>query len=316
VGFLLFTLAGFSSGEIRAARQFHLHATASRPVLAFLFLGALDASAQATSPGPPSQPATREVVDEMGRTVRIPLSPSRIVSLARASRNDLRPRLAGSLVGDTDFCDYPVEAQKKPKVGGIINPISRKLRHSIRTWSWPLRASTASITVRALDILGIPSYATTDSHSVAEIFLPLKSWLMFSVRRRRASPLVTSFEPPRCAANETSPPFRRGVSLHRLDRTAHFHRPAYLYRRRSPQSRRSLHRRIVARLAADEPRRGRAPSAGLSGLRFLALRSCRARFRRSRRSSRMAHPRCGAQSPLRRNQRCRQSPCSAYRFRH
>jgi len=139
-------------------------------LLAFLLLGALDVSAQATSPGPPSQPATREVVDEMGRTVRIPLSPSRIVSLAPSLTETIYALgLQDRLVGDTDFCDYPVEAQKKPKVGGIINPNLEE----IASLHPDLVLATKSInrldTVRALDTLGIPSYATTDPHSVAEI---------------------------------------------------------------------------------------------------------------------------------------------------
>ncbi|HXR33023.1 MAG TPA: cobalamin-binding protein, partial [Verrucomicrobiae bacterium] len=133
-------------------------------------LGALDVSAQATSPGPPPQPATREVVDEMGRTVRIPLSPSHIVSLAPSLTETIYALgLQDRLVGDTDFCDYPIEARKKPKVGGIINPNLEEIA-SLRP---DLVLVTKSInrldTVRALDTLGIPSYATTDPHSVAEI---------------------------------------------------------------------------------------------------------------------------------------------------
>jgi len=145
----------------------------SRPaalLLAFFLLGALDVSAQATSPGSPSQPATREVVDEMGRTVRIPISPSRIVSLAPSLTETIYALgLQDRLVGDTDFCDYPLEAQKKPKVGGIINPNLEE----IASLHPDLVLATKSInrldTVRALDTLGIPSYATTDPHSVAEI---------------------------------------------------------------------------------------------------------------------------------------------------
>lgn len=145
----------------------------SRPaalLLAFVFFGALHVSAQATSPGPPAQPATREVVDEMGRSVRIPISPSRIVSLAPSLTETIYALgLQDRLVGDTDFCDYPIEAQKKPKVGGIINPNLEE----IASLHPDLVLATKSInrldTVRALDTLGIPSYATSDPHSVAEI---------------------------------------------------------------------------------------------------------------------------------------------------
>ncbi|HKM83655.1 MAG TPA: cobalamin-binding protein [Candidatus Acidoferrum sp.] len=139
-------------------------------LLAFLLLGALDMSAQATSPGPPSQPTTHEVVDEMGRSVHIPISPARIVSLAPSLTETIYALgLQGRLVGDTDFCDYPVEAQKKPKVGGIINPNLEEIASLHPDLVLVTKSINRLDTVRALDTLGIPSYATTDPHSVAEI---------------------------------------------------------------------------------------------------------------------------------------------------
>jgi len=139
-------------------------------LLAFLLLGALHVSAQATSPGSLVQPATREVVDELGRTVRIPPSPSRIVSLAPSLTETIYALgLQDRLVGDTDFCDYPVEAQKKPKVGGIINPNLEEIASLHPDLVLVTKSINRLDTVRALDTLGIPSYATTDPHSVAEI---------------------------------------------------------------------------------------------------------------------------------------------------
>ncbi len=145
----------------------------SRPaalLLALLLLGALDASAQATPPVPPSQPATRDVVDEMGRTVHIPISPTRIVSLAPSLTETVYALgLQDHLVGDTEFCDYPVEAQKKPKVGGIINPNLEEIASLHPDLVLVTKSINRLDTVRALDTLGIPSYATSDPHSVAEI---------------------------------------------------------------------------------------------------------------------------------------------------
>jgi iron complex transport system substrate-binding protein len=76
--------------------------------------------------------------------------------------------LQDRLVGDTAYCDYPVDAQKKPKVGGAINP-SIELVAALRP---DLVLVTKSLnrfeTVRALDDLKIASYAT-DPHTVQEI---------------------------------------------------------------------------------------------------------------------------------------------------
>src|SRR6516165_2080472 len=76
--------------------------------------------AQASSPSLPSpRIATREVVDEVGRTVRVPITISRIVSLAPSLTETLYALgVQDRLVGDTVYCDYPPDAQKKPKVGG------------------------------------------------------------------------------------------------------------------------------------------------------------------------------------------------------
>ena len=139
-------------------------------LLAFLLLGALDLSAQATSPAPSSPPATREVVDEMGRTVRLPASPLRIVSLAPSLTETIYALgLQDRLVGDTDFCDYPPEARKKPKVGGIINPNLEEIASLHPDLVLVTKSINRLDTVRALNTLGISSYAATDPHTVAEI---------------------------------------------------------------------------------------------------------------------------------------------------
>ena len=139
-------------------------------LLAFLLLAALDVSAQATSPGGAPQAPRRKVVDEMGRAVRIPSSPSRIVSLAPSLTETIYALgLQDRLVGDTDFCDYPVEAQKKRKVGGIINPNLEEIASLHPDLVLLTKSINRLDTVRALDTLGIPSYATSDPHSVAQI---------------------------------------------------------------------------------------------------------------------------------------------------
>ena len=67
----------------------------------------------------PTTPAYREVTDELGRSIRIPQIIHRIVSLApNLTETVYALGLQDRLVGDTDYCDYPPEAQQKPKVGG------------------------------------------------------------------------------------------------------------------------------------------------------------------------------------------------------
>lgn len=67
--------------------------------------------------------AARVVTDETGRRVKVPDHPRRLVSLAPSITETLYALgLGDELVGDTDYCDYPPEATKKPHVGGQMNP--------------------------------------------------------------------------------------------------------------------------------------------------------------------------------------------------
>jgi len=53
----------------------------------------------------------------------VPQPVNRIVSLAPSLTETVYALgLQDHLVGDTEFCDYPADAQKKTKVGGGINP--------------------------------------------------------------------------------------------------------------------------------------------------------------------------------------------------
>jgi iron complex transport system substrate-binding protein len=134
-----------------------------------LFFCTAELAAQATSPDSSAPAATREVVDGYGRTVRVPLNPSRIISLAPSLTETVYALGAEDrLVGDTDYCDYPPEAQKKPKVGGVINPNLEQIAALHPDLVLVTKEGNTLDTVRALDALGIPSYAT-DARTVEEI---------------------------------------------------------------------------------------------------------------------------------------------------
>ncbi len=137
------------ANAMRRARVFGLVA---------LLLGALPAGAQSSTPVPaPAPPAMRDVVDEAGRTVRVPAFPTRIVSLAPSLTETLYALgVQDRLVGDTDFCDYPIDAQKKKKVGGIINPNLEEIAALHPDLVLVTKEINRLETVRALDALGIP----------------------------------------------------------------------------------------------------------------------------------------------------------------
>jgi len=130
--------------------------------------------AQSAPPISSASPAFREVTDETGRAVRVPQPVNRIVSLAPSLTETVYALgLQDRLVGDTDYCDYPADAQKKTKVGGGISPSLEQIAALHPDIVLVTKGFNRLETVHALDKLGISSYAT-DPHTVNDIITSLK----------------------------------------------------------------------------------------------------------------------------------------------
>lgn len=68
------------------------------------------------------------LIDGAGRSVTIPAEPKRIVSTAPSNSELLFALGKGaSLVGRSDFCDYPPEVTKVESIGGIMKPNYEKI---------------------------------------------------------------------------------------------------------------------------------------------------------------------------------------------
>lgn len=123
-------------------------------LLAFALPGAAQQVASAS-------PAYRDVTDEAGRHLRVPIEVRRIVSLAPNMTETVYALGAQDrLVGVTTYCDYPPQATAKEKVGGPLNPSLEQivaLRPDV-----VLAAKTANRreTLEALERLGIAVYGT------------------------------------------------------------------------------------------------------------------------------------------------------------
>jgi iron complex transport system substrate-binding protein len=151
----------FASSAIRILRNAAYAASATLLCSVLLHAQASASSAAA--------PAAREVTDETGRAIRIPQTVNRIVSLAPSLTETIYALgLQERLVGDTDYCDFPPDAQKKNKVGGAINPSLEAIAALHPDLVLVTKSLNRLDTVRALADLGIPSYAT-DPHTVDDI---------------------------------------------------------------------------------------------------------------------------------------------------
>jgi iron complex transport system substrate-binding protein len=173
-GAFLFLQENFSPGRFVTGLTSPRHRSAACAAIV-AFVCSVGVSHAQTSPATPAPtPVYREVTDETGRTVRIPQPVRRIVSLAPSLTETVYALgLQDNLVGDTDYCDYPPDAQKKTKVGGAINPSLDEIATLHPDLVLVTKGFNRLETVNALDGLGISSYAT-DPHTVDEIMTSTK----------------------------------------------------------------------------------------------------------------------------------------------
>ena len=114
--------------------------------------------------------ANREVTDELQRRVQVPSAARRIVSLAPNLTEIVFTLGEGeNLAGDTDFCDYPSEATRKPHVGGTVNPSLERIVSLMPDLVLATKSINRRETVNALERAGLPVYVTDDPHSVNDM---------------------------------------------------------------------------------------------------------------------------------------------------
>jgi iron complex transport system substrate-binding protein len=115
-----------------------------------------------------------EVTDNLGRKIKIPAKIERVVSLAPSVTENIFAVGAGDkLVGVTTYCNYPVEAQQKPKIGDTLNP---NLETVIAAKPQLVLASTDSqleVFTRKLEEQNIPVYVT-DAKDVEAVLRNLR----------------------------------------------------------------------------------------------------------------------------------------------
>lgn len=107
------------------------------------------------------QTETREVTDEAGRRIRVPIRIERVVSLAPNMTEIIYAIGAGNrLVGNTTFCDFPLEAKNVQKVGDTLQP---NIERIVALRAQLVLVSTASqleAFTRQMEQQNIPIYIT------------------------------------------------------------------------------------------------------------------------------------------------------------
>jgi iron complex transport system substrate-binding protein len=102
----------------------------------------------------------REVVDLLGRTVRVPANPQRVVALA-PSITEIVFALNRSqqLVGVTQYSDYPVAAKALPKVGSYVHLDLEKIVSLRPDLCIAIKDGNPKEVIERLEALNIPVYA-------------------------------------------------------------------------------------------------------------------------------------------------------------
>ena len=155
--------------SLAPARAFLIRWLVALTIGCLLLAGARVEPLHAMPPDNTTGPASREVTDETGRSVRIPQPVRRIVSLAPSVTETLFALgLGDRIVGDTDFCDYPPEAKQKRRIGGPVDPNIEVIAALHPDLVVGARSINRLASVHSLEQLGIPVYGT-DPRSVEQV---------------------------------------------------------------------------------------------------------------------------------------------------
>jgi iron complex transport system substrate-binding protein len=132
----------------------------------------------------------RIVTDETGRHVDVPDHPDRLVSLAPSITETLYALgLGDRLVGDTDYCDYPREAKRKPHVGAVLNPSLEKIVALKPDLVLATPEANRRETGDQLERLGIPVYGLA-AHGVEDMLRSIEELGQVLDRGAQARALV------------------------------------------------------------------------------------------------------------------------------
>ena len=141
-----------------------------------------------------SYPAFSQIsfVDDLNRTVTLSSPAKRIVSLAPSITETLFAIGAGnSVVGVTDYCNYPPEAKTKQRVGGVVNPsietiVSLKPDLIVLSMEGNVREDFKKITS-----FGIPVFVT-NPRNLQGIYTSIEQLGTLTGRKETADRLVKS----------------------------------------------------------------------------------------------------------------------------
>lgn len=172
------------------ASQFRIISTTRRSLLVILGLG-LILAACSTSNQPAHNPvALHQITDEAGRTIAVPDTVTRFVSLAPNLTEIAFAIGAGDrLVGRTTYCNYPADAAKIEVVGDTLKPSIEKIIALRPQVVFVSTASQLEAFTGELEAHQIAVYVT-DSHDLEGVFRSIERIADLLKQRPQADELL------------------------------------------------------------------------------------------------------------------------------
>src|SRR5437660_1654263 len=132
--------------------------------------------------------------DMLGRDVALAAPPKRIISLVPSVTEILYALHAEHLlVGVTDFCDFPPEARRQPKVGGMVAPSLEAIVALRPDLVIATNEGTREDTFTQLSRVGVPVYLVA-AHHVADATSLIRRLGELTRREHAAGPLMAGLE--------------------------------------------------------------------------------------------------------------------------
>ena len=136
--------------------------------------------------------ASRQVQDELGRTMTIPDRPHRVVCLTPSITDTVYALGAGDeVVGISDYTKFPAEALKKPSVGQVLNPSVEAVVALHPDLLIGVGDLNTEVAVLKIERLGIPVFLVVP-HGINGIYRSIENIGKVLDREREARELVSS----------------------------------------------------------------------------------------------------------------------------
>lgn len=132
--------------------------------------------------------------DDYGRTINVPSNPTRIVSVSPAITEMIFSLGAQNfLVGRTDFCTYPTDAQQIESIGGISNLNIEKIL-SLKPDLVLSGSMVSKKNVQHLNEMGIPIVCITEKQQFEGLYENIEKIGLLVGRKQTADSLITALK--------------------------------------------------------------------------------------------------------------------------